>query len=202
MRERFLRASAVIDWEEPGVLARARQLAAGRQPLEVARACFEWVRDAIAHTSDHELEPVTCRASEVLEAGTGFCYAKSHLLAALLRANGIPSGLVYQRLIADPERGTFCLHGLNAIWLPGFPGPYRVDARGHREDLARAGFSPPIEQLVYGGDAPGETTFAGVWAEPVPVVVRALEANSTRRALLMALPDAVDLGEPDFRAAP
>lgn len=25
--------------------------------------------------------PVTCRASEVLVHGTGYCYAKSHLLA-------------------------------------------------------------------------------------------------------------------------
>jgi len=39
---------------------------------------------------------VTCSASEVLREGTGICFAKSHLLAALLRAVGIPAGLCYQ----------------------------------------------------------------------------------------------------------
>ncbi|MCJ7765377.1 MAG: hypothetical protein MUP09_05490 [Thiovulaceae bacterium] len=33
----------------------------------------------------------TCSARELLEHGTGWCYAKSHLLAALLRAYGIVS---------------------------------------------------------------------------------------------------------------
>jgi len=40
------------------------------------------------------MNPVTCKASDVLIYGTGYCYAKSHLLAALLRANAIPAGFV------------------------------------------------------------------------------------------------------------
>lgn len=59
---------------------------------------IDFVRDQIRHSADYRPNPVTCKASEVLRHGTGYCYAKSHLLAALLRANGVPAGLCYQRL--------------------------------------------------------------------------------------------------------
>ena len=86
------------------VLGRARSLAAGRsEPLAVTRACFEWVRDEIQQCVDYGRDELTCAASEVLRAGTGFCYAKSHLLVALLRTNGLPAGLCSQRLARDAE---------------------------------------------------------------------------------------------------
>jgi transglutaminase-like putative cysteine protease len=145
-REGFLRVTPVIDWDQPPVLALAGELGqAGCSQVDVARACFEWVRDEIAHSSDHGLDPVTCSASDVLKERTGFCYAKSHLLAALLRANGIPAGFVYQRLALDARGEAFCLHGLNAVWLPEI-GWYRIDPRGNRRDLI-AGFDPPREML-------------------------------------------------------
>jgi transglutaminase-like putative cysteine protease len=63
---------------------------------------------------------VTCSASEALAAGTGYCFAKSHLLAAVLRANGIPAALCYQRLAldesAEESQRRFSLHGLNAVY--------------------------------------------------------------------------------------
>ncbi|MBI2949982.1 MAG: hypothetical protein HYY23_20300 [Verrucomicrobia bacterium] len=46
-----------------------------------------------------------------MEHRAGFCYAKSHLLAALLRARGIPAALCYQRLAFDAAGSAFCLHG-------------------------------------------------------------------------------------------
>lgn len=42
---------------------------------------------------------VTCSASDVLQHRSGICYAKSNLLAALLRKEGIPTRFCYQRLI-------------------------------------------------------------------------------------------------------
>ena len=70
----FLKATDVIDWQEPEVLARARALGKGlADPTMVARRCFEWVRDEIKHSSDHGLQAVTCSASEVLRDGSGFC---------------------------------------------------------------------------------------------------------------------------------
>jgi transglutaminase-like putative cysteine protease len=95
----YLGSSDCVDWQHPLVSAKARELAAGSDDcIEIARRCFEFVRDEIRHSWDYQLNPVTCRASEVLIHGTGYCYAKSHLLAALLRANSIPAGLCYQRL--------------------------------------------------------------------------------------------------------
>lgn len=97
--EQYLEASEFIDWQHPLVLAKAMQLSSGRINDEsVAKQCFDFVRDEIKHSWDFKLNPVTCRASDVLMHGAGYCYAKSHLLAALLRANKIPAGLCYQRL--------------------------------------------------------------------------------------------------------
>lgn len=116
----FLQPSAIINWEHPAVLEQARALGDGRvDPMTVARRCFEWVRDEIRHSQDYGLSAVTCTASDVLQERSGYCYAKSHLLAKLLRANGIPAGLSYQRLSLDAKGTTHCLHGLNAVLLPG-----------------------------------------------------------------------------------
>src|SRR5688572_28671507 len=124
--QEFLAASPIIDWEHPAVLALARALRAGHDDSTViARDCFEWVRDVIRHSTDYRRDAVTCAASEVLEHGSGYCYGKSHLLAALLRANGIPAAFCYQRLAMD--EGRFALHALNAVHLTGH-GWYRVDA--------------------------------------------------------------------------
>jgi len=83
----------VIDWKHTDVLSTAKLIAKGTtNTQETAKRCFEWVRDKIQHSVDFRRNPLTCSASEVLRSGTGYCYAKSHLLAALLRANGIPRG--------------------------------------------------------------------------------------------------------------
>src|SRR5437016_7948002 len=144
--EEFLDAREIIDWTQPLVSSKARELSTGLTRAEdIARNCFEWVRDEIQHSSDFKRNPVTCRASEVLRAGTGYCYAKSHLLAALLRAHSIPAGLCYQRLSIDDSGPPFCLHGLNAVYLPDL-GWYRIDPRGNKKNVD-AQFSPPNEQL-------------------------------------------------------
>jgi hypothetical protein len=186
----FLRVTRIVDWETPEVAVLAGRLASGRvSPSEVACAAFEWVRDQVLHTVDHARDPVTCSASEVLRAGTGFCYAKSHLLAALLRANGIPAGFVYQRLAAGGA--TFVLHGLNAVWLRDV-GWYRVDPRGNRDHLVSA-FNPPREVLPFSCRVAGEQLSTAVWAEPLPIVVEALTQHRTRAALEANLPDAADV---------
>lgn len=182
----YLRATAAVDWRDPAVLARAGELAAGASgPWEVARRCFEFVRDRIRHSVDAGDERVTCRASEVLSEGTGLCYAKSHLLVALLRANGMRAGFCYQRL-AD-RNGTFCLHGLAAVDLPGL-GWYRVDPRGNKLWLD-ARFDPPRERLAYAASGPGEWDSHVIWAEPLPEVLSALRAPGVVADLAAHLPD-------------
>ncbi|UJS24688.1 transglutaminase-like domain-containing protein [Thiothrix winogradskyi] len=183
----YLASSYYIDWQHPHVLAQAQALAAGcTTPETIAKACFEFVRDAIKHSWDYRLNPVTCKASEVLQHGTGYCYAKSHLLAALLRANGIPAGLCYQRLTITDEP-PFCLHGLNALYLPDY-GWYRVDARGNKPGVA-AEFCPPTEQLAFPLLNPQEQDLPGIFAEPLPVVVKVLESSATVEQVYANLPD-------------
>jgi len=172
----YLVSSHYIDWQHPLVLSKAKELSVGcSNTLEVTQACFEFVRDEIKHSWDYKLNPVTCKASEVLQFGTGYCYAKSHLLAALLRANKIPAGLCYQRLTIANNQPPFCLHGLNALFLEEF-GWYRVDARGNKEGV-NAQFTPPIEQLAFPILTKGEMDLPEIWPEPLAPIVKVLESS-------------------------
>lgn len=186
----YLAASAVIDWDTPEVAAQARQLRAGLDDkVSITRTLFQWVRDEIRHSVDHPIEPVACSASEVLRLGGGLCYAKSHLLAALLRASGIPAGLCYQRLSVDGQGAPFCLHGYNAVYLRAH-GWYRLDPRGNKSGID-ARFALPEEKLAFSATLPGEHNFAAIRAEPLPAVVDALRRYRGTSELCRHLPDAV-----------
>ncbi len=114
--ESYCQATSIIDCNRPKIAALAQQLAEKQySDIAIAKLSFEWVRDNIKHSWDYKLNPITCIASDVLQHKTGYCYAKSHLLAALLRANNIPAGLCYQRLSVEDNGAPYCLHGLNAF---------------------------------------------------------------------------------------
>jgi transglutaminase-like putative cysteine protease len=185
----FLRATDVVDWTTPEIQRFARDLAGNATDVvTVAQACFEWVRDRIPHTMDARRDEVTCNASEVLEVGTGFCYAKSHLLVALLRANGVRAGFCYQRLARhDDGTGGLILHGLAAVDL-GDGGWYRIDPRGNKPGVDAA-FTPPTEQLAFPIRHPGEILFPEVYPDPAPSVLQALRAYENATVLAANLPD-------------
>ncbi|AFY91711.1 GNAT family N-acetyltransferase [Chamaesiphon minutus] len=186
--QKYLKSSEIIDWQHPDILALAHQIASTHQTTpEIAKACFEWVRDEIHHSHDYQMNPVTCRASDVLKYRTGYCFAKSHLLAALLRANNIPAGLCYQRLSIDDLGAPYTLHGLNAICLPQI-GWYRVDSRGNREGV-NARFTPPQEQLAYEIRLPQEADFGNIFSEPLPIVIEVLQTSRSWDEVLHSLPD-------------
>lgn len=184
----FLQATDIIDWEDPDILSLASELTClSGARFGTARNCFSFVRDEIRHSGDFQLNPVTCRASDVLRAGTGFCFGKSHLLAALLRANGIPAGLCYQRLLVDQARGQFGLHGLNALFLDAY-GWFRVDPRGNKRGVT-AEFIPPQESLAFTPSAQGERDLLDIYAEPLPQVIETLQRCETFETVLEQLPD-------------
>lgn len=200
--EEYLQTSDIIDWRHPTVLEQARQIASERhyqdptmgkpkteahQTENLAKACFEWVRDQVAHSVDHQMNPVTCRASDVLKYKTGYCYAKSHLLAALLRANNIPAGFCYQRLSLNDQGAPYCLHGFNAVYLEAF-GWYRIDSRGNRNGI-NAQFTPPHKQLAFPAKLAGEVEFQEVLAEPLLLVVDVLKRYEDWEQALHNLPD-------------
>ena len=170
----FLDSCDVIDWRRDNVRALASGLTAGKERVDAARALFEWVRDNVAHTADAGHGALTMRASEVLRERTGLCYAKSHLLVALLRAAGIPAGLCYQRLRLDDDGAAFALHGMAAVLMPD-GAFFRIDPRGNKPGIDTR-FLPDRETLAYRATAVGELELPGVFALPVPAVVRALSA--------------------------
>jgi hypothetical protein len=144
------------------------------------------VRDDIRHSWDYKQNPVTCKASDVLKYRTGYCYAKSHLLAALLRANKIAAGLCYQRLTIT-DIPPFCLHGLNAVYLKSF-GWYRIDPRGNKQGISTE-FCPPIEKLAFPITTPGEADLPEIWTDPLPIVIQALKQYKTVQEVADNLPD-------------
>ena len=67
----FLKPGKYVDSDHPEVVRKALALSSGGDDLvEIARACFVFVRDEIKHSGDYQLNPVTCRASKVLKYGS------------------------------------------------------------------------------------------------------------------------------------
>jgi len=185
----YLKETEIINWKHSDISSKAKDLAAGKNSqARIAKSCFEWVRDNIKHIGDYNIQTVSCSASEVISSSSGICYAKSHLLAALLRANSIPTGFCYQRLSVNDNGAPFCLHGLNAVCLPKI-GWYRVDPRGNREGI-NAQFSPPIEHLAFSIQLEEEINFPKILADPLPLIIEALKKYQTKDELWVNLPDA------------
>ncbi len=186
--EQYLSATSIIDFTNSALEAKARELSIEcESDTQIAERCFEFVRDKIRHMGDAGEGITTCSASEVLERGSGWCYAKSHLLAALLRANGIPAALCYQRLsCSEYVKDIYCLHGLNAVYLKAY-GWYRIDARGNKEGVD-AQFTPPHEKLAFELNE-GEYDLPGLYAEPLDVIVEALRTNRNYNEMVGHFPD-------------
>lgn len=187
--DKYLECSKVVDYREKNVFNKAKEIAGTlKDKTEIAKECFLFVRDEIAHSGDF---PSTCKttikASEVLKEKTGWCYSKSILLAALLRANNIPAGFSYQRLsCSEYVKDVYCLHGLNAIYLKDY-GWYRVDSRGNKEGV-NAQFTPPKEKLAFEVKT-YEYDIDKIFAEPLKEVVIALEKNTTYEDMVKNFPD-------------
>jgi transglutaminase-like putative cysteine protease len=184
----YLRPTHVIDSDAAPVVDLAAVLAGDASDDEViARRCFLWVRDNVRHSSDGEIPTVTCSASEVLKHRVGFCFAKSHLLAALLRARGVPAALCYQRLALDERGNAFCLHGLVSVFLQRH-GWYRIDPRGDKAGIS-TDFCPPTERLAFAPRVAGEMDIAARFADALPGVVKTLRRYRTAAEVAADLPD-------------
>jgi transglutaminase-like putative cysteine protease len=154
-----------------------------------AQAAFEWVRDEVMHSLDAQDPRVTLTATEVLTQRVGLCFAKSHLLAAILRAEAVPAGLCYQRLVDGA--GGHVLHGLVAVYVNG--GWHRQDPRGNRPGID-AQFSLTEERLAYRPDSvAGEADYTEIYVHPVATVVQALRGADDAVALCAGgLPTSLD----------
>jgi transglutaminase-like putative cysteine protease len=178
----YLAVDEAIDHDHPVVREVAARLA--REAVDsyaYARLAFEFVRDTIPHSQDSGDLRVTWRASDVLEQGTGICYAKAHALAALLRAEDIPTALCYQRFDV--------VHGLVAVRFNG--AWHRQDPRGNKPGVD-AQFSLDGERLAFTPDPESnEMDYPVLYAEPHPAVLSVLKAAPDRPYLWKTLPTAL-----------
>jgi len=87
----YLRASSFVDSDDPAIVAFAQKaVGSARTTREKAIALYSAVRDRIQYDPYVDFsDPGVFRASDVLEAGKGFCVGKSAVLAAAARACGI-----------------------------------------------------------------------------------------------------------------
>ncbi|WP_404961529.1 transglutaminase family protein [Streptomyces sp. 147326] len=155
-----------------------------------AKAVFEFVRDTIPHSADSGDLRVSWRASDVLATRNGICYAKSHALVALLRAQGIPAALCYQRL-TDDDGSNPVVHGLVAVRLPGSARWSRLDPRGNKPGVD-AQFSLDREQLAFPVRPElGEIDHPELYAAPHPAALGALRESADRPELWTKLPTAL-----------
>ncbi|AZS88958.1 transglutaminase [Streptomyces griseoviridis] len=185
----YLAADEAIDHHHPVVRRTALRLAADvTDSYAYAQAAYEFVRDTVPHSQDSGDLRVTWRASDVLALGTGICHAKAHALAALLRAEDIPTALCYQRLRHDDGQ-CHVVHGLVAVRFHG--AWHRQDPRGNKPGVA-ARFSLDGEHLAWVPDPErGEVDHPDLYAAPHPAVLGALKAAPDRPHLWATLPTAL-----------
>ena len=147
----YLSETDCIDFSNPVIQKKVlelKQIAAS--DLDYIKKAYEFVRDEIPHSWDIKVQTVSRKASEVLINKTGICWTKSCLLAALLRANGIPSGISYQLLTRADEDASqgYIIHALNTVYIKEIDKWIRLDARGNKENV-NAQFSLEEEKLAF-----------------------------------------------------
>jgi len=186
--EKYLKENEIINFSHPSIQALAKELSSDCIDDEaIAKSCFIYVRDSIKHIGDIKEGINAYKASDVLKYKTALCYGKAHLLAALLRANDIPTGLCYQRLNCNEYvDGSYCVHGLNAIYLKKY-GWYRVDPRGNKDGVD-AQFTPPYEKLAF-QIGEGEYDIDGIFEKPLEKVIENLVKYKTYEEIKDNIPD-------------
>lgn len=190
----YLKASKYINYDDPRIEALIRSISV-KVETELGRiqAAFEFVRDDIAHSYDIKHHEVTRTASDVLEQKHGICYAKSHLLAAMLRGMGIPAGIGYQRLTLynTPEAG-YCIHALNTVYVQQYRKWIRLDARGNKEGID-AQFSIDEEKLAFPiRPEYDEHDYLTNYHEPHPIIIKTLEDHTDSMVMYHKLPDRLE----------
>ena len=195
--EEYLKEDEVIDYKNEAIVQLADTLfEKANNELEYIKIVYEFVRDNISHSADINEDIITCTASEVLKAGHGICFAKSHLLAALLRCKSIPTGFCYQKLILDDQTAPVLVyHGLNGVYIKELKKWIRLDARGNKDGV-NAQFSIETEQLAFSiRQEMGEVDSFVVYSKPDVKILEKLRQNKTRTELWDNLPTELGYNE-------
>ncbi|MBW7455785.1 transglutaminase family protein [Paenibacillus sepulcri] len=177
----YVEESEEVDYHHPEIERLVSKLHANGDEDEYSRirTAYEFVRDEVSHSWDIQSSRITRKASEVLFHREGICYAKSNLLAALLRLQGIPAGFCYQKLtIGDTPETGYCIHALNGVYLTAQQRWIRLDARGNKAGV-HAAFSITEEKLAFPVRAEyGEEDYPFLFAVPNRKTMDALKRNT------------------------
>ncbi len=146
----YLKETNCIDFSNLLIVQKVDALkSASTDKLDYIERAYKFVRDEILHSWDAKLPVVSKKASDALRNKTGICWTKSCLLAALLRANKIPSGISYQYLTrADDASDGYIIHALNTVYIDSLKKWIRLDARGNKPGVD-AQFSLEKEILAF-----------------------------------------------------
>lgn len=191
----YLKKSEVIDFDNKLIVDKCLELRKGTDDeISLIKKVYEFVRDEINHSGDIGEMSVTCKASEVLEAGHGICCAKAHLFAAMLRYFGVPAGFCYQKLSSSRDVSVKFLHGLNAVYLKDLDKWIRLDARGNKpgRDAQFSIYEEKISKKV--NKEFGEEDSPVIFAEPNQTVIEILKTSKDMKELW----DQWDLGLRDL----
>ena len=156
-------------------------------------AVVDFDNASVRKLADAEKDLITCSASEVLNAGHGICFAKSHLLAAILRAKNVPAGFCYQKLILDDETAPVLIcHGLNGVYIRDLNKWIRLDARGNKVGVD-AQFSIGKERLAFPiRPEKGEEDILTVFPNPDKLILRSMKSAKSRKELWSNLPSELE----------
>ena len=191
--DEYLKEDNVINYGNENIMQLANALYQGASnEVEYIKKAYEYVRDSISHSADINKDILTCSASEVLEARHGICFAKSHLLAALLRYKSIPTRFCYQKLILDDETAPVLIyHGFNGVYVNEYKKWIRLDARGNKEGVnAQFSLDKPI-LAFYPREKYDEYYVKGIFANPDPGMMKVLEDAENIQYVIDNIPDKV-----------
>lgn len=177
---KYLLVNKYVDFDNESIKDKADELFVdGLNEIEKVKIAFEFVRDEISHSWDIQSKIVTSTASETLKYREGICYAKSMLLASLLRHQGIPTGFCYQRLtLGDTPETGYCIHALNAVYLSSINKWIRIDARGNTNGID-AQFCIDREKLAFPIRLEyDEIDYLTIFTSPIEITTHVLESNT------------------------
>lgn len=183
----------IIDFNMPLIQNKVQEIMAeATRQRDRAELAFTFVRDEIAHSFDTGSKEITISAADTIAKREGICFAKAHLLAALTRRMGIPTGFCYQRVLRKATVASgYALHGLNAIYLEG-EGWFRLDPRGNKEGIDSQ-FSIEEEKLAYPiREALGEIDYPDVFVQPLASVITAMRESVDCQALFFNRPEKIE----------
>jgi hypothetical protein len=134
-KETYLKASPGVQCDDAQIIAAAREIAGpGKDPAQVASRLASWVHD---HIDKKSMSIAAASAKEVFTNKSGDCSEHAVLLAALLRATGIPAKVCAGYLY---YRGAWGGHAWTSAWL-GRWVDFDATLGGSVADAARIKFS-------------------------------------------------------------